>query len=59
VELRRLRVGEAAVSLAFERDGGVTGFSLLERERPIRVTMTARAPLGEPVPAASRRAHDR
>jgi hypothetical protein len=27
--------------------------------RPIRVTMTVRAPLGEPVPAASRRAHDR
>ena len=32
------------MSLAFERDGGVTGFSLLERERPIRVSMTARAP---------------
>jgi glycogen debranching enzyme len=40
VELRRLRVGEAVVSLAFERDGGVAGFSLLEQEGPIRVTMT-------------------
>ncbi|HEX2707610.1 MAG TPA: glycogen debranching N-terminal domain-containing protein [Solirubrobacterales bacterium] len=38
-EIRDLRVAGSKVSLAFERDGGITGFSLLEQSGPIRVNM--------------------
>jgi glycogen debranching enzyme len=38
-EIRDLRVAGSKVSLAFERDGGITGFSLLEQHGPIRVNM--------------------
>lgn len=38
-EIRDLRVADSQVSLAFERDGKVTGFSLLEQSGPVRVNM--------------------
>ncbi len=38
-EVRDLRVASSQVSLAFERDGKVTGFSLLEQSGPVRVNM--------------------
>ncbi|HLI58112.1 MAG TPA: glycogen debranching N-terminal domain-containing protein [Solirubrobacteraceae bacterium] len=41
IELRGLRVGAARVALAFARTDGVTGFSLLEQEGDIAVTMAA------------------
>jgi hypothetical protein len=40
-ELRGLRVGDANVSLAFTQAGDVTGFSLLEQEGRLTVTMAA------------------
>ena len=39
IELHGLRAGDSRVSLAFERDGEITGCSLLEQRGPIRVTM--------------------
>ncbi len=39
VELRDLRVADSRVSLAFKRDGGITGFSLLDQRGPARVNM--------------------
>jgi glycogen debranching enzyme len=39
VELRNLRVGEAALSLEFHREGDVTSFSLLSKEGDVRVVM--------------------
>ena len=39
LELRGLRIGRSRVSLAFERDGAVTGFSLLEQRGPIKVNV--------------------
>jgi hypothetical protein len=41
VELRRLRVGDATVSLAFAQRDGITGFSLLEQHGKVNVTMAA------------------
>ena len=40
LELRDLRVADSVVSLAFERDGGITGFSLLDQRGPIGVNMS-------------------
>jgi len=41
IRLERLRVGDAAVSLAFERDGDVTRFALLGQHGRLSVTMAA------------------
>jgi glycogen debranching enzyme len=41
VEIGGLRVADSVVSLAFERDGEVTGFSLLDQQGDVRVAMTA------------------
>ncbi|HLH64451.1 MAG TPA: amylo-alpha-1,6-glucosidase [Solirubrobacteraceae bacterium] len=41
VELRRMRLGDARVSLAFTQADGITGFSLLEQEGEVNVTMSA------------------
>ena len=41
VELHNLRVGGATVSLAFSQNDGVTGFSLLEQQGELTVTMAA------------------
>jgi hypothetical protein len=38
-EIHDLRVADSRVSLAFERDGDVTGFSLLEQSGSVRVNM--------------------
>ena len=40
VELGDVRVGRSKVSLAFRRIGSSTGFSLLEQEGDVRVTMS-------------------
>jgi glycogen debranching enzyme len=40
VEIRGIRVGESKVSLAFRQTGTSTGFSLLEQQGNVRVTMT-------------------
>ena len=40
VEIRSIRVGSAKVSLAFRQTGPSTGFSLLEQQGNVRVTMT-------------------
>jgi len=40
-ELRHLRIGEASVGLAFTQTDGITGFSLLEQEGELTVTMAA------------------
>jgi glycogen debranching enzyme len=39
VELRGLRVARSRVSLGFERDAGITGFSLLDQRGSVRVNM--------------------
>jgi glycogen debranching enzyme len=39
VELRNLRVGRSTLSLRFREEGGITGFSLLERDGDVRVVM--------------------
>jgi len=41
LELRGLRVSDSVLGLAFERDGDITGFSLLEQDGPVNVVMTA------------------
>jgi glycogen debranching enzyme len=41
VEVRNLRIGGATVGLAFTQSDGVTGFSLLEQEGELTVTMAA------------------
>ena len=41
IRLEGLRVGDASVSLAFEREGAVTGFALLEQQGNLSVTMAA------------------
>jgi glycogen debranching enzyme len=41
IRLERLRVGEAAVTLEFKRDGRVTGFALLEQDGELNVTLAA------------------
>jgi glycogen debranching enzyme len=41
IRLEGLRVGDASVTLAFERDGQVTSFALLEQRGAISVTMAA------------------
>jgi glycogen debranching enzyme len=41
VELRNLRVGDATVGLAFTQSDGITGFSLLEQDGELTVTMAA------------------
>jgi glycogen debranching enzyme len=42
VEIRAIRIARASVSLSFRRIGaGATGFSLLEQEGDVRVTMSA------------------
>jgi glycogen debranching enzyme len=41
IRLDGLRVGDASVTLAFERDGPVTGFSLLGQRGKLNVTMAA------------------
>jgi hypothetical protein len=38
-EIRDLRIADSKVSLGFERDGDITGFSLLEQSGPVRVNM--------------------
>ena len=41
VEIRGIRVGRSKVSLAFRQTGsGSTGFSLLEQQGDVRVTMS-------------------
>jgi glycogen debranching enzyme len=40
VEIRGIRVGDSKVSLAFHQTGPSTGFSLLEQQGDVRVTMT-------------------
>jgi glycogen debranching enzyme len=40
VEIRGIRVGNSKVSLAFRQTGPSTGFSLLEQQGNVRVTMT-------------------
>ena len=40
VEIRGIRVGNSKVSLAFRQNGPSTGFSLLEQQGNVRVTMT-------------------
>ena len=40
VEIRGIRVGSSEVSLAFRQTGPSTGFSLLEQQGNVRVTMT-------------------
>lgn len=40
VEIRGIRVGDSKVSLAFRQTGPSTGFSLLEQQGNVRVTMT-------------------
>ncbi len=40
VEIRGIRVGDSKVSLAFRQTGPSTGFSLLEQQGDVRVTMT-------------------
>lgn len=39
VELRNLRVGASTISIAFKREGDMTGFSLLNKQGDIRVVM--------------------
>ncbi|MGZ6576302.1 MAG: amylo-alpha-1,6-glucosidase, partial [Solirubrobacteraceae bacterium] len=41
VRLEGLRIGDASVTLAFERDGPVTGFALLGQRGRLSVTMAA------------------
>ncbi len=41
VRLEGLRVGDASVTLAFEREGRVTGFALLSQSGQVNVTMAA------------------
>jgi len=41
IRLSGLRVGDASVTLAFDREGPVTGFALLEQRGKLRVTMAA------------------
>jgi glycogen debranching enzyme len=41
VEMRNLRIGEARVGLAFTQSDGITGFSLLEQDGELTVTMAA------------------
>ena len=41
IELHDLRVGDAAVSLAFSQNDGITGFSLLSQQGDLTVTMAA------------------
>ena len=41
IQLNDLRVGDATVSLAFERDGPVTGFALLGQRGKLNVTLAA------------------
>ena len=41
VRLEGLRVGDATVTLAFEREGAVTGFALVEQRGELSVTMAA------------------
>ena len=40
VEIRGIRVGSSQVSLAFRQTGPSTGFSLLEQQGNVRVTMS-------------------
>jgi glycogen debranching enzyme len=40
-EVRQLRIGAASTGLAFTRNGPITGFSLLEQEGDLTVTMAA------------------
>jgi len=41
IRLERLRVGDASVTLEFKRDGRATGFTLLEQEGELDVTVAA------------------
>ena len=41
LDIGKLRVGDARLRLGFERDGGITGFSLREQQGRMRVTMAA------------------
>jgi hypothetical protein len=41
IRLDDLRVGDASVTLAFERDGSVTGFALLGQRGKLSVMMSA------------------
>ena len=41
LEIRGMRVGAAVLTLAFERDRGITGFSLLEQKGRLNVVMSA------------------
>jgi glycogen debranching enzyme len=44
VELHQLKIAGAHVSLAFTQAGGITGFSLLDQEGDVNVTMAATPP---------------
>jgi len=41
IRLERLRVGDAGVTLEFKRDGRVTGFTLIEQDGELNVTLAA------------------
>jgi glycogen debranching enzyme len=41
IRIQGLRVGDATATLSFERDGGVTGFALVEQRGQLNVTMAA------------------